>query len=67
MKKTSTSNYLFFPTKNDEFLTDSQGKPRVYKTIGAAIKNLERFEYDEMVVYQLEDVVSREEFEVRTK
>lgn len=39
----------------------------MYKTIDAAIKNLERFEYDEMVVYQLEDVVSREEFEVRTK
>ena len=66
MKKTP-SNFLFVPTKNGAFLKDSQGKPRMYKTIGAAIKNLERFEYDEMVVYCLDDVVSREEFEVRTK
>jgi hypothetical protein len=67
MKKTSTSNYLYIPTKNGAPLHDSQGKPRMYKTIGAAIKNLEHLEYDEMVVYQLEDVVSREEFEVGSK
>jgi hypothetical protein len=67
MKKTSTSNYLFVPTKNGAPLHDSQGKPRMYKTIGAAIKNLEKLEYDEMVVYHLDDIVSREEFEVRVK
>lgn len=66
MKKTP-SNFLFVPTKNGALLKDSQGKPRMYKTIGAAIKNLEHKEYDEMVVYHLDDIVSREEFEVRAK
>jgi hypothetical protein len=63
MKKTSTSNYLFVPTKNGAPLHDSQGKPRMYKTIGAAIKNLEHLEYDGMTVYILDNIVSREEFE----
>jgi hypothetical protein len=67
MKKTSTSNYLYIPMKNGAPLNDSRGKPRMYKTLDAAIKNLEKLEYDEMVVYQLEDVVSREEFEVGSK
>lgn len=62
MKKTSTSNYLFFPTKNDEFLMDSQGKPRVYKTLEAMTKNLKQ-DWDKMVVYALDDIVSREEVE----
>ncbi len=62
MKKTATSNYLFVPMKNGEPLHDSQGKPRMYETIGAAIKDLEHLEYDEMAVYQLDDIVSREDF-----
>ena len=57
------SDYLFFPIKNGKWLRDSQGKPRVYKSVKSAIRNLEREQYDFMQVYTIDDVVSREGFE----
>jgi hypothetical protein len=57
------SEYLYFPTKNGEWLRDSQGKPRVYKRAMSAIKNLKNQDYDSMQIYTVDDVVSREFFE----
>lgn len=57
------SDYLFFPTKNGEWLRDSQGKPRVYKSAKTAINNLKNQQYDHIQIYVVDDVVSREEFE----
>ena len=57
------SEYLYFPTKNGEWLRDSQGKPRVYKSAMSAIKNLKNQDYDSMQIYTVDDVVSREFFE----
>lgn len=57
------SENLFFPTKNGEWLRDSQGKPRVYKSAKSAVRNLERFEYDTMLIYTLDDFLGREDFE----
>lgn len=57
------SKYLFFPVKDGEWLRDSQGKPRVYKSALAAVKNLKKWQYDEMQIYTVDDVVKREEFE----
>lgn len=59
------SNFLYFPVKNGKWLRDSQGKPRVYKSAKAAVKNLQRtdYDYDLIQIYAVDDVVSREEFE----
>ena len=57
------SNFLYFPVKNGKWLRDSQGKPRVYKSAKAAVKNLQRTDYDLIQVYAVDDVVIREEFE----
>lgn len=57
------SEYLYFPTKNGEWLRDSQGKPMVYKSAMSAIKNLKNQDYDSMKIYTVDDVVSREFFE----
>ena len=57
------SEYLYFPIKNGKWLRDSQGKPRVYKSARLALRNLEKFEYDSIQIYAVDDVVSREEFE----
>ena len=57
------SDFLYFPVKNGKWLRDSQGKPRVYKSVKSAMRNLEREHYDFMQIYAIDDVVSREEFE----
>ena len=57
------SEYLFFPTKDGKWLQDSQGKPRVYKSALAAVKNLKKHQYDEMQIYTVDDAVKREDFE----
>ena len=57
------SKYLFFPIKDGEWLRDSQGKPRVYKSLIQAHSNLKRFEYDSIQIYTIDDVVSKDEFE----
>ena len=57
------SNFLYFPLKNGKWLRDSQGKPRVYKSVKSAIKNLKKEEYDHIQVYAIDDVISREEIE----
>lgn len=57
------SENLYFPTKNGEWLRDSQGKPRVYKSAMSAVKNLKNQDYDSMQIYTVDDVVSREDFE----
>ena len=57
------SKFLYFPVKNGEWLRDSQGKPRVYKSVESAIKNLKKADYDFIQVYAVDDVISREEFE----
>ena len=57
------SRFLYFPTKNGKWLRDSQGKPRVYKSVNAALKNLKKEQYDQVQVYAVDDILSREEFE----
>lgn len=57
------SDFLYFPVKNGEWLRDSQGKPRVYKSATAALKNLEKQEYELIQVYAVNAVLSREDFE----
>lgn len=57
------SRFLYFPVKNGKWLRDSQGKPRVYKSVNAALKNLKKEQYDQVQVYAVDDVLSREEFE----
>lgn len=57
------TKYLFFPTKNGEWLRDSQGKPRVYKTVGGALRNPAHLDYDTMQIFECIDKPSREEFE----
>ena len=61
--KIKPSEFLYFPTKNGNWLRDSQGKPRVYKSPRALLKNLKSHEYDHIQIYACDDVVSREEFE----
>ena len=56
------STYLFFPIKDGEWLRDSQGKPRVYKSPRSAYRNLEGHAYDSIQVYAIVDVMSRSEF-----
>lgn len=36
---TETRKYIFFPIKNGQWLTDSRGKIRVYKSLISAVKN----------------------------
>lgn len=55
--------YLFFPIKDGRFLRDSQGKPRFYNSAEKAVKELERFDYDFMKIYEEHDMVSRRELE----
>ena len=57
------SDYLYFPIKDGEWLRDSQGKPRVYKSATGALRNLEHLKYDHVQIFAIDDVVSREEFE----
>ena len=57
------SGYLFFPIKNGKWLRDSQGKPRVYKSKSAALRNLQKTEYDSIQIFVIDDVLSKEEFE----
>jgi hypothetical protein len=57
------SEFLYFPTKGGEWILDSQGKPRVYKSPRMLFKNLKPQDYDHVHVYACDDVLSREEFE----
>ena len=57
------SKYLYFPIKHGAWLMDSQGKPRVYKSLESARKNLKKEDYDFIQIYTVDDIVSREEFE----
>ena len=56
------SEFLYFPTKNGQWLLDSQGKPRVYKSPRMLLRNLNSHEYDHVQVYACDDILSREEF-----
>lgn len=62
-----TSEHLYFPIKNGAWLRDSQGKPRVYKSKAAAFRNLANKDYDSMQIYEIKDVLSREDFEFVVK
>ena len=57
------SKYLFVPLKNGEWLRDSQGKPRIYKSSAMALSNLRHLDYDIMQIFTIDDEVTREEFE----
>ena len=57
------SKFLYVPIKNGYWLRDSQGKPRMYKSISSAIQNLKKQNYDYIHIYVIDDEVSREEFE----
>ena len=59
------SEFLYFPTKNGNWLGDSQCKPRVYKSPRALLQNLKPHEYDHVQIYACDDVVTKEEFEGR--
>lgn len=61
--KLEPSEYLYFPTKNGQWLRDSQGKPRVYKSPKALLQNLKPHNYDHVQVYACDDVFTKEEFE----
>lgn len=57
------SDFLYFPVKNGEWLRDSQGKPRVYRSAEAAYRNLQKQKYDAIQVYVMDDILSREVIE----
>lgn len=57
------SKFLYFPIKHGAWIRDSQGKPRVYKSLESARKYLQKEDYDSVQIYTIEDIVSREEFE----
>lgn len=57
------SKYIYIPIKNRRWLSDSQGKPRMYKSVEAAVKNLKNHCYDYIHAYAIDDEVSREVFE----
>lgn len=57
------SKFLYFPIRDGEWMRDSQGKPRVYKSASSALRNLCDREYDCIQIYAIDDVLSREEFE----
>ena len=63
------AEYLFVPIRNGRTLTDSQGKPRMYKSASVAVQILEikKQEWDEIKVYVVDDVVSREDFEKKVR
>lgn len=57
-------DFLYFPVnKNGKWLKDSQGKPRVYRSAKAALRNLEKQEYVAIHIYAADNILSREEFE----
>ena len=55
--------FLFVPLKNGEWLRDSEGKPRMYKSGALALSNLKNHDYDTMQVFTTDDILTREEFE----
>lgn len=57
------SRYLFFPVRNGEWLRNSQGNPRVYKSAASAFRELECRQYDTMQIFGICDEMSREDFE----
>jgi hypothetical protein len=60
------SEYLYFPTKKGEFLKDSKGKTRMYKSAKKALSHLNKAnkDYDFVLIYKIDDVVSKEELEL---
>lgn len=63
MKAIKPTKYLFVPLKDGEWLRDSQGKPRIYKSVAMALTNLANHDYDIMQIFSIEDVVNRSDFE----
>lgn len=61
------SKFLFVPLKSGEWLRDSQGKPRMYKSAAMALSNLKNHDYDIMQVFAIDEILSREEFEKAPK
>ena len=58
------SNFLYFPVnERGQWLRDSQGKPRVYRSATGAFRNLKEKEYVAIQIYAVDDILSREEFE----
>lgn len=62
-EKMKPSKHLFVPLKNGEWLRDSQGRARMYKSQSIALANLKALDYDTMQIFAIDDVLSREEFE----
>lgn len=63
MANMKPAEYMYFPVCNGEWIRDSQGKPRVYKSAKAAFENLKRRDYDSIQMYAIDDVLSRDQFE----
>jgi hypothetical protein len=55
--------FLYFPIKNGQWLIDSRGKVRLYKSFSSAVRNCKDREYDHIQVFVLDDVLSRKECE----
>ena len=63
VKEMKPSKYLFVPLKNGEWLRDSQGRARMYKSQSIALANLKALDYDTIQIFAIDDALSREEFE----
>ncbi len=60
------TDLLYFPMLNGKLITDSQGKPRVYRSRKNALEHLKRIEYDHVLVYLARASLTKEEFEKRS-
>ncbi len=57
------SKILYLPVIKGEFIRDSEGKPRVYTNADAAIFGMKNKAFDEVRIYKLNHVMTRECFE----
>ena len=60
METMETSEFLFIPARNGEWLRDSRGKPRVYKSGQSALRNLADREFDTIQMFECIDEFSKE-------
>ena len=59
----TTRKFIFIPIRNGQWLKDSRGKLRIYKSFSSAVRNCKDREYDHIQVFMLDDVLSRKECE----
>lgn len=54
---------LFLPFKDGEWLRNSRGNSRIYKTLPGALRNLKKLDYDSVLIYSNCVNFTKEEFE----